>query len=57
MASAGTDRESTPADGVVAKVRQAQIVQQKAAIGMRIGAHAAIASGRKFGQLRAQLPA
>ena len=38
-------------DGVVAEIRQPQIAQQQAAIGVRVGAHAAAASRGELGQL------
>ena len=38
-------------DGVVAEIRQPQIPQQHAAIGVRVGAHAPGALGREIGQL------
>ncbi len=41
-------------DRIVAEIRQAQVAQQQAAVGVRVGAHAAGASGREFGQLRPQ---
>jgi hypothetical protein len=41
-------------DRIVAKVRHAQVAQQHAAIGVRVGAHAPLALGRQFGQLRDQ---
>ncbi len=36
--------------GVVAEIRHPQVAQQHAAVGVRIGAHASLAPGRKFGQ-------
>ena len=41
-------------DGVFAKIGHAQIAQQHPAVGVRIGAHAPVALGRKFGQFRFQ---
>ena len=41
-------------DGVGPKVRQLEIVKQQAAVGVRIGAHAALARGRERAQLRPQ---
>ena len=41
-------------DRVVAEIRQPQIAQQQAAIGMRVGAHAPLAARRQLGQLRPQ---
>ena len=41
-------------DRVVAEVRQSQIAQQQAAIGVRVGAHAPLAAGRQLGQLGTQ---
>ena len=38
-------------DGVVAEVRQAQVPEQGAAVGVRVGAHAPGALGRQLGQL------
>ena len=39
-------------DGVFAEVGHSQIAQEQAAVAVRIGAHAAFALGREFGQLR-----
>ena len=41
-------------DGVVAEVRQAQVAQQQAAVGVRVGAHPALALGRERDDLRAR---
>ena len=38
-------------DGVVAEVGQSQVAQQQAAVGVRIGAHAALALRRQLGEL------
>jgi hypothetical protein len=43
-------------DGVVTKVRQPQILQQHAAVGVRVGAHPAGALGDEVGQLGAHVP-
>ena len=40
-------------DRVVAEVRQSQIAQQQAAIGVRIGAHAPLPVGRQLRAVRA----
>src|SRR5207249_9459044 len=42
-------------DGVIAEIGQAQIAQPEAAVGMRIGAHAALAWRSEFGKFRAEL--
>ncbi len=39
-------------DGIVAEIRHLQVAKEDAAIGVRIGAHAPLAFGREFGQLR-----
>ena len=38
-------------DGIVAEVGQAQILEQETAVGVRVGAHAALALGGEGGQL------
>ena len=43
-------------DCVVAEVRHAQLAQQDAAVGMRIGAHASLAGRRQIRQFGKQLP-
>ena len=40
--------------GVVAKVRQAEVLQQQAAVRVRVGAHASVAAGRQGCQVRHQ---
>ena len=44
-------------DRIVAEVRHPQIAQEQAAIGMGVGAHAAVAAGREGGQLGAKATA
>ena len=44
-------------DGVVAEVGQAQVAEQQAAVGVRVGAHAAGAPGGEVGQLGLEPPA
>ena len=38
--------------GVVAEIGHLQILEQQAAVGVRVGAHAPLALGRQLGQLR-----
>jgi hypothetical protein len=49
-------RRARARHGVVAEVGQAQVAQQQAAVGVRVGAHAALAFGRQRGQFRDEPP-
>ena len=51
VASAVTAPGAGTLDGVVAEVGQAQVAKQQAAVGVRVGAHAALPSGAQLGQL------
>src|SRR4029077_5709953 len=44
-------------DGVVVKIRQAEITKQEPPVGVWIGAHAALSCGREFGEFSAQAAA
>ena len=54
VASASTAPGSRHVDRVVAEIGQPQILQQQAAVGVRVRAHAALALRRELGELRAQ---
>ena len=52
VASASTAPGLGHVHGVVAKIGQLQILEQQAAVGMRVGAHPALASRRAVRQSR-----
>jgi hypothetical protein len=50
--ASASPRPARHRDGIVAEVRHPQVAQQQAAVGVRVGAHAALAFGRQLGQFR-----